>query len=88
MDLKNLNITVDYQEENTPIKIEELYKLSYYGINSKVGSQTILSFVADFIDPKYIKDDNYLENGESKYNANLDEYETDFDDLYDDDFIF
>ena len=32
--------------------------------------------------------DNYFENGESKYNANLDEYETDFDDLYDDDFIF
>ena len=43
------------------IRREELYKLSYYGINSKVGSQTILSFVADFIDPKYIKDDNYLE---------------------------
>lgn len=28
IDLKNLNIIVDYQEENTPIKIEELYKLS------------------------------------------------------------
>ena len=30
--------------------------------------------------------DNYFETGESKYNANLDEYETDFDDY--DEFLY
>lgn len=44
------------------IKTEELYKTILYGINSKVGSEMFLTFVCEFIDPKYIKDEKYLEN--------------------------
>lgn len=44
------------------IRKEELYKLVFYGINSKVGNQSILSFVTEFIDPKYVNDKNYLNN--------------------------
>ena len=45
------------------IRKEELYKLVMYGVNSKVGNMMITSFICEFIDPVYIKDDpNYLED--------------------------
>lgn len=43
------------------IRKEELYKLVMYGVNSKVGNMMVTSFIGEFIDPVYIKnDENYL----------------------------
>lgn len=42
------------------IRKEELYKLVLYGVNSKVGNMMVTSFISEFIDPIYIKEDNYL----------------------------
>ena len=53
-----------------------------------VYSYKLSNYVSFSYFTKQFDYDNYFETGESKYNANLDEYETDFDDLYDDDFIF
>lgn len=44
------------------IKLEELYKASFYGITNKVGKLFITTFAFEFINPIYIKDDKYLED--------------------------
>lgn len=41
------------------IRKEELYKLVYYGVTTKVGNEIFVSFVSEFIDPKYINDKDY-----------------------------
>lgn len=43
-------------------KLEELYKLVVYGTTVKTGNVLSSNFMADFIDPKFIDDDTYLEN--------------------------
>ncbi len=48
--------------KNVVIKLEELYKSSFYGTTSKTGGVINTMFVFDFIAPKYISEDNYLEN--------------------------
>jgi len=40
---------------------EELYRALFYGVTSKVGQVLMNNFVYDFISPKYIEDENYLE---------------------------
>lgn len=64
------------------IRAEELYKLVFYGLNSKVGEQCLVTFVSEFIDPKYIKDKSYLEdiikfifNSINKPNATYEEFD-------------
>ena len=44
------------------IRLEELYKTSFYSLCSKVGKVINSTFVLDFVDPRFIKDKNYLEN--------------------------
>jgi predicted Zn-dependent peptidase len=44
------------------IKMEELYKPSIYGTTSKTGNVLNTIFVLDFINPKYIDEDNYLDS--------------------------
>ena len=43
------------------IRFEELYKTSCYGITVKTGNVLNSTMVVDFIDPKFIDEDNYLE---------------------------
>ena len=43
-------------------KLEELYKLVVYGTTIKTGNVLSSNFMADFIDPKFIDEDGYLEN--------------------------
>ena len=43
-------------------KLEELYKLVVYGTTVKTGNVLNSNFMADFIDPKFIDEENYLEN--------------------------
>ena len=53
----------NYQKrKDVIIKLEELYKLVVYGTTVKTGSILSSNFMADFIDPKFIDDDTYLEN--------------------------
>lgn len=42
-------------------KLEELYQASFYGVTNKVGSLMMTSFVLSFLNPKYVSDDNYLD---------------------------
>ncbi len=44
------------------IKLEELYKASFYGTTSKTGSVINTMFVYNFIAPEFIKEKNYLED--------------------------
>ncbi len=44
------------------IKLEELYKSSFFGSTSKTGGVINTIFVYNFISPKYIKEDTYLED--------------------------
>ncbi len=43
------------------IRFEELYKTSCYGITVKTGNVLNSTMIVDFIDPKFIDEDNYLE---------------------------
>ena len=43
------------------IRFEELYKTSCYGITVMCGNVLNYTMVVDFIDPKFIEEDNYLE---------------------------
>ena len=43
-------------------KLEELYKLVVYGTTIKTGNVLNSNFMADFIDPKFIDEEDYLEN--------------------------
>lgn len=43
-------------------KLEELYKLVVYGTTVKTGNVLSSNFMADFIDPKFIDEEDYLEN--------------------------
>ena len=44
------------------VRFEELYKASCYGITVKTGNVLNATMVVDFINPKFIDEDNYLEN--------------------------
>lgn len=44
------------------IKLEDLYRASFYGATQKVGSTLFTSFVFDFLNPKYALEDDYLSN--------------------------
>lgn len=53
----------DYPKRKDVItKLEELYKLVVYGTTIKTGNVLSSNFMADFIDPKFIDEDGYLEN--------------------------
>lgn len=43
------------------VRFEELYKASCYGITVKTGNVLNSTMVVDFINPKFIDEDNYLE---------------------------
>ena len=43
-------------------KLEELYKLVVYGTTVKTGNVLNSNFMADFIDPEFIDEEDYLEN--------------------------
>jgi len=42
------------------IRLEELYKSVLYGVTNKVGNLFMSSFIFEFIDPKFIKESDYL----------------------------
>lgn len=44
------------------IHLEELYKTSFYSVNTKVGNTINTAFILDFINPSYVEESNYLEN--------------------------
>ena len=44
------------------IALESLYNASFYGVNQKVGKTIFTSFLLDFVNPKYITEDDYLTN--------------------------
>lgn len=44
------------------IKKEDLYDTYIYSYSSRVGSQILNKICLDFLNPKYIEDDNYLED--------------------------
>ncbi len=44
------------------IKLEELYQSFFYGVSSKVGNMIFSTFSYDFLNPKFVKDKNYLKN--------------------------
>lgn len=53
----------DYRSrKEVVIKLEELYKSSFYGTTSKIGDVFDNIFVYDFINPAYIKETTYLED--------------------------
>ena len=41
--------------------LEELYQASFYGITNKTGNLMMTSFVLNFLNPKYVNNDNYLD---------------------------
>ena len=41
--------------------LEELYQASFYGLTNKTGNILLTSFVLNFLNPKYVKEENYLE---------------------------
>ena len=41
--------------------LEELYQASFYGLTNKTGNLMMTSFVLNFLNPKYVKDKDYLE---------------------------
>lgn len=43
------------------IRLEELYKAAFYATTNKIGNMLTISFVIEFIDPRYLNDKNYLE---------------------------
>lgn len=53
----------DYKRrKDIAIRLEELYKTSFYGVTNKVGNLFMTSFILEFINPMYIKEKDYLEN--------------------------
>lgn len=44
------------------IRLEELYKTIFYSTTNKIGNLFTISFVLEFINQKYIKEKDYLEN--------------------------
>ena len=44
------------------IRFEELYRASCYGVTIKTGNVLNATMIVDFINPKFIDEDNYLEN--------------------------
>lgn len=54
--------SVDYKSrKDIAIRLEELYKTTFYGVTNKVGNLFTTSFVLEFINPKFINEDNYFE---------------------------
>lgn len=49
------------RRKDIAIKLEELYKASFYSVTNKVGNLFTITFVLEFIDPVYINDKSYLE---------------------------
>ena len=41
--------------------LEEYYQASFYGITNKTGNLMMTSFVLNFLNPKYVKDKDYLD---------------------------
>jgi len=50
------------RRKDIAIRLEELYKTIFYSTTNKVGNLFTTSFITEFIAPKYISDENYLEN--------------------------
>lgn len=50
------------RRKDIAIRLEELYKAVFYGVTNKVGNLFTTSFILEFIDPSYIKDEDYLNN--------------------------
>ena len=41
--------------------LEELYQASFYGLTNKTGNILLTSFVLNFLNPKFVKENDYLE---------------------------
>ncbi len=53
----------DYQRrKDIAIRLEELYKATFYGATNKVGNLFTISFILEFIAPQYINEPDYLKN--------------------------
>jgi len=50
------------RRKDIAIRLEELYKSILYSTTNKAGNLFTTSFILEFIDPKYIKEKNYLED--------------------------
>lgn len=50
------------RRKDIAIRLEELYKANFYGVTNKVGNLFTISFIIEFIAPKFIKEKNYLED--------------------------
>lgn len=54
--------SVDYMtRKDVVVKLEELYKASFYGTTSKLGGMVDNIFVYNFINPEFINDQSYFE---------------------------
>ncbi len=51
----------DYSSrKDIAIRLEELYKATFYGVTNKVGNLFTTSFILEFIAPHFINEENYL----------------------------
>lgn len=50
------------RRKDMAIRLEELYKTTFYGVTNKVGNLFTTSFILEFIDPKFISEKNYLKD--------------------------
>lgn len=49
------------KKKDVVIKKEELYRTSFYGVNTRVGNTTATNFILNFINPKYALESDFLE---------------------------
>ncbi len=63
-----LSDMMSYTSKNFPtrrdfiIRLEELYNTYFYGVTTKVGNALLTNFVFDFLDPKFVSEENYLDD--------------------------
>lgn len=50
------------RRKDIAIKLEELYKTTFYGTTNKIGKLFTVTFVTEFISPTFINEDNYLKD--------------------------
>lgn len=56
------DVCATYKSRKDMVKhLEELYQASFYGVTNKVGNVIMTSFVLNFLNPKYVNGENYLE---------------------------
>ena len=50
------------RRKDIAIRLEELYKASFYGVTNKVGNLFTASFILEFINPNFIPEKDYFKN--------------------------